>query len=67
MGVRVFMSDYYIFIDLQPEQIGNLVLFVRLLTQRMRMAIPSSQVIWYDSVTINGDLTWQNELNDLNR
>jgi len=32
----------------------------------MHAAIRGSQVIWYDSVTINGDLTWQNELNELN-
>lgn len=33
----------------------------------MHIAIPGSQVIWYDSVTKYGDLLWQNELNDLNR
>jgi len=47
-------------------QTENLIYFVRILTQRMHAAIPGSQVIWYDSVTINGDLTWQNELNELN-
>jgi hypothetical protein len=24
------------------------------------------QVIWYDSVTVHGDLKWQDELNELN-
>ncbi|XP_067938150.1 cytosolic endo-beta-N-acetylglucosaminidase-like isoform X3 [Watersipora subatra] len=52
--------------EIRADQIGNLVLFLRLLTQRMHLAIPGSQVIWYDSVTVQGDLTWQNELNELN-
>lgn len=33
----------------------------------MHQANPVSQVIWYDSVTIEGKLTWQNELNEFNR
>lgn len=33
----------------------------------MQMAIPQSYVIWYDSVTNNGELEWQNELNSSNR
>lgn len=33
----------------------------------MHEANPVSQVIWYDSVTIEGKLDWQNELNELNR
>lgn len=33
----------------------------------MHEANPVSQVIWYDSVTVEGKLEWQNELNDLNR
>ena len=27
---------------------------------------PNSSIIWYDSVTIEGDLKWQNQLNQLN-
>ena len=38
-----------------------------MLTRAMHDAIPHSQVIWYDSVTVEGKLEWQNELNDLNR
>lgn len=51
----------------QYSQIPNLLRFVSRLTQAMHTAIPHSQVIWYDSVTVSGDLEWQNELNDLNR
>jgi len=33
----------------------------------MRQQCPWSQVIWYDAVTVEGSLTWQNTLNELNR
>jgi len=36
------------------------------LTKSMHKNVPNSEVIWYDSVTINGELKWQNQLNDLN-
>ncbi|VDO48652.1 unnamed protein product [Onchocerca flexuosa] len=43
-------------------------LFLRLLTDEMRQAIGErSRVIWYDSVTVDGELKWQNELNDKNQ
>ena len=32
----------------------------------MHEANPKSKVLWYDSVTIEGKLEWQNALNDLN-
>ena len=31
----------------------------------MHEALPNSEVIWYDSVTINGELKWQNQLNEV--
>lgn len=37
--------------------------FVRALTEEMHSLNSSAQVIWYDSVTTEGKLTWQNELN----
>ena len=41
--------------------------FVRALTEEMRRVNPSnSQVVWYDSVTKEGKLSWQNELNGQN-
>ena len=33
----------------------------------LRHSNPNSCVIWYDAVTIEGKLDWQNELNDKNR
>ena len=32
----------------------------------MHEAVPNSEVIWYDSVTIDRELKWQNQLNELN-
>lgn len=68
IAVHHSMDGWLINIEnkIKKEQIPNLVIFVQLLTQRMHMAMPGSQVIWYDSVTVDGDLTWQNELNELN-
>ncbi|EIE20293.1 glycoside hydrolase, partial [Coccomyxa subellipsoidea C-169] len=53
--------------DLEASLIPNLLHFLRLLTQLMRQQCPRSQVIWYDAVTTEGKLIWQNTLNDLNR
>jgi hypothetical protein len=40
----------------------------RVLTQLMREVAPGrSQVVWYDAVTVQGRLRWQNTLNALNR
>ncbi|KAL3521256.1 hypothetical protein ACH5RR_019405 [Cinchona calisaya] len=54
-------------VTLDVGQIPNLKEFVSHLTQTMHSSLPTSLVIWYDSVTINGDLNWQNQLNDLNK
>eukprot|EP00002_Diphylleia_rotans_P028042 TRINITY_DN5651_c0_g5_i1.p1 TRINITY_DN5651_c0_g5~~TRINITY_DN5651_c0_g5_i1.p1 ORF type:complete len:987 (-),score=194.36 TRINITY_DN5651_c0_g5_i1:169-3129(-) len=40
--------------------------FVGKLTKAMKSKNPEWTVIWYDSVTVAGDLKWQNQLNDLN-
>ncbi|CAL1291727.1 unnamed protein product [Larinioides sclopetarius] len=53
--------------EVKPYQIPLLKYFVKSLTTKMHAYIPGSQVIWYDSVLKNGDLLWQNCLNDLNR
>ncbi|KAG1695767.1 Cytosolic endo-beta-N-acetylglucosaminidase 2 [Nymphon striatum] len=52
---------------IQENQIENLVDFVKILTEKMHVKIEHSTVIWYDSVTKEGKLTWQNELNEMNR
>ncbi|XP_027110733.1 cytosolic endo-beta-N-acetylglucosaminidase 1-like isoform X1 [Coffea arabica] len=54
-------------VELDVGQIPNLKEFVSHLTQTMHSSLPTSLVIWYDSVTINGDLDWQNQLNDMNK
>ncbi|XP_061606475.1 cytosolic endo-beta-N-acetylglucosaminidase isoform X2 [Phyllopteryx taeniolatus] len=42
-------------------------LFLRYLTNQMHERVPGSMVLWYDSVIENGELKWQNELNQSNR
>ena len=49
-----------------PEKIPELIQIVDKLTTSMHDSNPDSLVIWYDSVTVQGDLKWQNSLNDLN-
>jgi len=41
--------------------------FVEYLTSEMHRRIKHSEVIWFDSVTRDGELKWQNELNERNR
>lgn len=36
--------------------------FLHYLTEKMHQEIPGSQVIWYDSMTQDGDIDWQNNL-----
>lgn len=40
--------------------------FVDYLTQLTRKEVPNGKIIWYDSVTQDGKLSWQNELNERN-
>ncbi|KAI5073741.1 hypothetical protein GOP47_0011754 [Adiantum capillus-veneris] len=51
----------------EKDHINNLLEFVRLLTKLMHDTVPGSTVIWYDSVTKYGTLSWQNCLNELNK
>lgn len=39
----------------------------RHLTASMQQWRPDSMVLWYDAVTVEGELCWQNTLNDANR
>ncbi|KAL2623550.1 hypothetical protein R1flu_003755 [Riccia fluitans] len=50
-----------------PELVPNLLVFVSSLTDSMHAWVPGSTVIWYDSVTTDGRLYWQNRLNELNK
>ncbi|KAK9159180.1 hypothetical protein Scep_005754 [Stephania cephalantha] len=54
-------------VNLDAGQIPYLKEFVTHLSQTMHSSVPGSLVIWYDSVTINGDLSWQDQLNDKNK
>ncbi|KAL8050132.1 hypothetical protein ABFX02_06G063200 [Erythranthe guttata] len=54
-------------VNLDVGQIPNLKAFVGHLSETMHSKLPGSLVIWYDSVTVDGDLSWQNQLNDKNK
>lgn len=48
------------------EEVPLLKEFVRQMTKRIHDEIPNGTVIWYDSVTESGSLSWQNEVNEEN-
>uniref|UniRef100_A0A8C9Z207 Cytosolic endo-beta-N-acetylglucosaminidase n=1 Tax=Sander lucioperca TaxID=283035 RepID=A0A8C9Z207_SANLU len=52
---------------LSKVAVENTPLFLRYLTDQMHERVSGSLVLWYDSVIENGQLTWQNELNESNR
>lgn len=52
----------------QPELIPGLLKLVETLTGAIKRELGGrGAVLWYDSVTIKGDLRWQDELNSLNK
>eukprot|EP00912_Choanoflagellata_sp_UC4_P002458 UC4_evm2s1556 len=51
---------------LKAAYIPNVQAFLKRLKSILTTYNPTSVVIWYDSVTTEGDLRWQNELNTLN-
>lgn len=52
--------------EISLENIPKLLYFLKCLTSAMHAAVPSSKVIWYDAVTVEGRLDWQNALTGLN-
>ncbi|OEL25010.1 Cytosolic endo-beta-N-acetylglucosaminidase 2 [Dichanthelium oligosanthes] len=54
-------------VKLDVQFIDNLKEFVNHLTKTMHAAVPGSLVIWYDAITVEGDLDWQNKLNEYNK
>ncbi|KAH1152860.1 hypothetical protein GLYMA_18G024300v4 [Glycine max] len=54
-------------VNLDLGQISNLKEFVEHLSLRMHSSVPGSLVIWYDSVTLDGKLNWQDQLNEHNK
>ncbi|KAH8412630.1 hypothetical protein KR009_003908, partial [Drosophila setifemur] len=53
-------------VKVPQKNMPNLYYFVRELTSATEKEVPHGRVFWYDSVTENGELRWQNELNDRN-
>ena len=52
---------------LDQSQVPNMIYLVKTLTDEMHLKVgKDSKVIWYDSVTHNGELKWQNALNENN-
>ncbi|KAH3760044.1 cytosolic endo-beta-N-acetylglucosaminidase 2 [Pelomyxa schiedti] len=49
-----------------PESMPSLFLFVNTLTEACHKYNPLSLVLWYDSVTVEGALEWQNQLTPRN-
>lgn len=45
-------------------------IYIRLLkylTEKIHQRIPNSKIVWYDSMTKEGDIKWQNTVNDMNK
>ncbi|KAJ3676455.1 hypothetical protein LUZ60_003867 [Juncus effusus] len=54
-------------VNLDIDLIENMKEFVKHLTNSMHSAVPGSLIIWYDAITKDGKLVWQNQLNDKNK
>ncbi|GAA5821211.1 hypothetical protein JCM10212_006775 [Sporobolomyces blumeae] len=48
------------------EHAQALLVWLVYLTNEMHKRVPGSQVMWYDAVTVDGNLAWQNSVNDRN-
>jgi endo-beta-N-acetylglucosaminidase D len=46
-----------------PAHAAAMIEFIRYLTNAMHTHIPGSKVVWYDSLTIQAKLRWQDQLN----
>lgn len=51
----------------EPNMVKNITYFLQRLKRELVITGNAGQVIWYDSITKEGKLDWQNELNDMNR
>lgn len=54
-------------VNLDVQFVDNLKEFINHLTKTMHNTVPGSLVIWYDAITVNGDLDSQNKLNKYNK
>jgi mannosyl-glycoprotein endo-beta-N-acetylglucosaminidase len=50
----------------EPEYVFKLLEFLEYMTIICHQRIQGSLVLWYDSVTVHGDLKWQDALNENN-
>ncbi|KAG2172752.1 hypothetical protein INT43_000099 [Umbelopsis isabellina] len=48
-------------------KVKQMVKLLKYLTDKIHSRIPHSKIIWYDSMTKDGDIKWQNTLNDMNQ
>ncbi len=55
-------------LDKEAGEVSRMVDLVRQLTHKIhkRLGADRGEVIWYDAVTVGGELQWQDELNDEN-
>ncbi|XP_037384900.1 cytosolic endo-beta-N-acetylglucosaminidase-like [Talpa occidentalis] len=53
--------------SLSLAAVGNMPHFLQYLTTQLHQHVPGGLVLWYDSVVANGQLKWQDELNEHNR
>ncbi|XP_063361794.1 cytosolic endo-beta-N-acetylglucosaminidase [Cydia amplana] len=60
-------DGYLLNVENKITKPAELVEFVRYLHVLLHSEIPDSVLIWYDSVTVAGELAWQNTLNDNNK
>ncbi|EPZ32719.1 glycoside hydrolase [Rozella allomycis CSF55] len=74
VDILVKLAEYYgfdgWFINIEsplPDSlVPELLNFVKCLKLKIHERIPHGKVIWYDSLTIDGEIKWQNRLNQLN-
>lgn len=52
---------------LSVDGVKNIQVFLQCLTEEMRLLNPHSSVLWYDAVTNEGKLQWQDSVTDLNK
>ncbi|CAI5445611.1 unnamed protein product [Caenorhabditis angaria] len=52
--------------EIDPKKIDLVYYFLEDLTRKMKKINENSRIIWYDSVTFDGKLRWQNALNSKN-
>jgi endo-beta-N-acetylglucosaminidase D len=52
---------------LTPAEVAILLEWLSVFRAKLKLRIPHSLLIWYDAVTIEGQLVWQNALNAKNQ